>query len=101
MPSIKEPAWLTTMADQRLALLVEGGALASAEVVVANIVMTTLTEPDPSQSIERWERTCDRCGTYVPPNADPPFYTGTLSRESGGFRIYMAFGLCSVCKDVT
>jgi hypothetical protein len=88
-----EPAWLTHLVDQRMALINDKATPLLPEHA---LVMTPLTEP-PEGATEaqyrRWDRTCDCCQTFCPPGKD--FYTGHLVRElSDGRPVYMTFGVC-------
>lgn len=88
------PAWLMAAIDQRIAKVDE--ALGSN--IPEAIVMTMLTEPEGDNS-ERWERTCDNCGTFVPEGTE--FFTGTVSGKlRTGMPIVITFGSCRACKDV-
>ena len=45
---------------------------------------------------QRWDRTCDRCGTYVPAGGD--FYMAAFEAQPlHGARLVVAFGLCEQC----
>jgi hypothetical protein len=94
----REPAWLTAMIDQRMALMEEH--LGNPANVPANVVMTPLTEPEEDATNadrERWERTCDNCGTYC--DNDTPFYTGSTVRMRGNVQVIFMFGVCAPCKE--
>ncbi len=61
-------------------------------------ILTTLTEPpegSPDEVRERWERTCDNCGTYCPD--DTTFFTGSMGTTIDGVRIEITFGACPKC----
>lgn len=45
---------------------------------------------------QRWDRTCDRCATYVPAGGD--FYMAALETQPlHGARLVVTFGLCRRC----
>jgi hypothetical protein len=93
------PPWLVAKVDQRLELMIQHGALAIARESGAPMIMTFLDEGSPGMSEEereRWERTCDRCGEYIPDDGE--FYTGHMNRTIEGIQIFMAFGVCGSCK---
>lgn len=100
-----EAPWLSAMVDQRVALMVEKGALDIARENGTLFVMSLLDEGNDEMSDEereRWERTCDNCGRYIPVDAvDGPdgFYTGYTSRTVEGIQIMLAFGVCGTCKE--
>ena len=99
--NLPEPAWLTAKVDQRLAEIKEP-MLAAANVSEPTIIATYLAEPDHEPSpdeIDLWERTCDRCDTYIPDDGE--FYTGHVVREVEGRQVMLTFGVCAPCKDVT
>lgn len=94
----REPAWLTAKVDQKIQLVKEP-MLAAARANNAGIVMTFLDEGRAEmtdEERERWERTCDRCQTYVPDEGE--FWTGHVVREVEGQQVMMAFGLCGPCR---
>lgn len=95
---MKEPAWLTHLIDQRLALIEESIGHA---VPTTNIIMTPLTEPGPTatqRELEQWDRSCDNCGRHCPPPKQ--FYTGHIVRTlRAGTRVYMTFGVCQRCQS--
>jgi hypothetical protein len=102
----EEMPWLTAMIDQRVAFMVEKGALDIAREAGTNFVMSLLDEGRedmPAEEIERWERTCDHCGKYVPPEPERPnyteFYSGYVTRVVEGVQIMLAFGVCGTCKE--
>jgi len=95
MSRTTEPAWVTFLADQRLAriLYALGGHLPPPDQY--EVVMNPLTEPDEDTDWERWERTCDNCGTFCPEGED--FYAGVTSREHEGQQVIFTFGACAAC----
>lgn len=99
----EHPAWVTAMVDQRIALMIEKGALDQAREAGSNLVFSFLNEGDHEMSkeeLDHWERTCDHCGRYIPEDApDGPdgFYTGHLTRTVEGIQIILAFGVCGTC----
>ncbi len=95
----QEPSWLTAKVDQRVQLL--GDVVPLKVHVIPGLIMLTLSEPpeDASQAeADRWERTCDNCGTYCPD--ETLFYTGVCQREKDGKQVLVAFGSCPRCKDL-
>ena len=89
-----EPAWLTSKADQRLALLAEH---VDAELTRgAGVLMTSLTDPPADTPIARarWERTCDNCGTVC---TTAPFYTGHVGRVLHSLQVIITYGVCKPC----
>lgn len=100
-----EAPWLSAKVDQRVALMVEHGALDIARENGTLFVMSLLDEGDEemtSEELERWERTCDNCGRYIPPGATPGengFYTGYTTRTVEDVQIMLAFGVCGTCKE--
>lgn len=94
-----EPVWLTTRVD---ALLAELEPALRGAATVSSVVLCTLSEPAEDASAaerERWERTCDRCGTYCPD--ETTFYTGTLTRDQAGVQVIIGFGICPACLRET
>lgn len=88
------PPWLQSLVDQRLALIEQH--LPPAEFT---IVMTPLVEPaeDTKQGVDFWERCCDNCQRYCPP--DTEFYTGSIQeRLRDGRMVVMTYGVCPSCK---
>ena len=64
------------------------------------VVMLELTDPAPGVDRKVWDRTCDRCGTYVEEGGD--FYTGSagswlLSTDGRRLPAEVVFGLCADC----
>lgn len=95
------PPWLVEMVENRLTLMVQHGALELARESGAPFVMTFLDEGEPEmtdEERERWERTCDHCGTYIPDDGE--FYTGHFKRVIDGIQVLMAFGICGTCKNL-
>ena len=101
----EQPAWLVALADQRIALMIEKGALNAAREAESTFIFSFINEGDHEMSREelaRWERTCDNCGRYIPEDApDGPdgFYTGHLARTVDEIQIVLAFGVCGTCKE--
>ncbi len=100
------PTWLVEKIDARLAFMVEHGALDIARESGARVIMAFLDEGSEhmtEEERERWERTCDNCGKYVPPEPErdnyTEFYTGHMARTVEGIQILMAFGVCGTCKN--
>jgi hypothetical protein len=100
MPPEPEPVWLTTKIERRLDVI-RDGMMAAARNTGAQFVMTYLDEPDPGATDaerDRWERTCDNCGRYCPPDGEWDFWTGHVVREIDGRQVMIAFGVCAVCR---
>lgn len=96
----KEPGWLIEKVDQRIALIRQSGAF---EVAAEEqpLIFSFLDEGDhemTSEELERWERTCDHCGKYVPDQGTETFYTGHVARTIEGRQVILAFGVCGTCK---
>lgn len=94
----REPAWLTAMVDQHLALVADTLGDAMSGFSDFHVVMMSLTEPAEDADADerdRWERMCDRCGRYCPPGSD--FFTGTVTRDLQGTQVIVAFGVCPAC----
>ena len=93
------PPWLVAKTEQRLAFIIENGALEAARESGAMVIMIFLDEGEEhmtKQERERWERTCDCCGQYI--SGDGEFYTGHMNRTAEDVQIFMAFGVCGDCK---
>jgi len=74
----------------------------------AGVIFTYLTEPSENATDEetaRFERTCDRCGTYVPPEPEgedeskAPFFTGQPTFDVNGVQVIILFGVCARCAE--
>lgn len=91
------PAKLVAMIDQRVAFIKE--QTKDVGFGLANTIVSALTEPDENASdldYERWERTCDMCGTYVPPEAS--FYNGAVLRPLRmDVDLTLFYSVCPVC----
>lgn len=101
---LPEPAWLVAMVDQRLTFMQEkmGGRDLD---LSGQYVVTPVSEPgssdDPNETIspeqmERWDRSCDRCGEYRPDD----LYTGHVTREAFGTTVTFTFGVCPTCAEL-
>ena len=92
---LREPAWLTAKADQRLAMMID----ATGDNFPQDAIVTTpLTEPEPGQEWEQWDRGCDNCGVYVPEGQ--LLWTGHVLRITPkGSRVIINFGACAACKN--
>lgn len=106
MNQIKEPPWLSSKVDQRFALLRH--RVDTDEVDADTLVMVMLTEPPEGSSLltkARWERSCDNCGTYCPPqeSADEStnFYVGHCVRRLYGAPVAFVFGTCARCRGAS
>lgn len=98
-----EPAWLTAKIDQRIQLMRDKGAFEIASESQA-LIFSFLDEGDHEMTpaeFARWERTCDRCHRYCPPDGGMAFYTGHAMREIEGRQVILAFGVCDECKEAT
>lgn len=96
---MKEPAWLTSLIDQRVALVEDKiGDI----VLDTNIIMTPLTEPPEGASeraLKRWDRSCDNPGCHRYCSDPQPFFTLHVVRTlRHGTKVYMTAGLCADCK---
>lgn len=93
------PAWFTSKVDQRLAMVEESLKTTGAEPAI-NVVMTPLAEPPEHASKaehDRWDRTCDGCGAYVPHTEH--FYTGHHEAKTRkGTPVVVIFGVCESCN---
>lgn len=94
----QEPAWLSAKIDQRIAFMLDksGGQFPEGAVIA-----TPLAEPAEGSSKEeqeRWERSCDHCGIYVPEGES--FFTGQSVRIlRSGHQALIFFGICKNCKE--
>ena len=90
-----EPAWLSAKVDQRIAFMLEKtGGNFPPEAILA----TPLTEPEDGQDFDKWDRSCDNCGRYVPEGE--PFHSGTCVRFiEAGNRALISFGACDTCWE--
>lgn len=92
---VTTPAWLTSLIDQRLALLEH--AIGSLEFK-HDAVFTLLTE-NPLVPPHINERTCDNPGCRKYCGDDDPFYTGVIERTlRNGKPVIMGYGVCGDCK---
>lgn len=91
------PPAIHAMIDQRIALIV--ATVPATESTDWGSVITPLTDAPLGVDPERWDRTCDLCGTYCP--VDSLFYCGfvgdTIHRR---LPIMVSFGLCPSCFDL-
>jgi len=101
-----EPPWLAAKTDQKVAFMAEHGALDLARENGSMFIMSLLDEGEEEmtdEERERWERSCDNCGKYVPPEPEranyTAFYTGYTARTVDGVQIMLAFGVCGTCKE--
>ena len=95
------PTWLEDKVIARITLMINHGALKLTEESGAKIVFSFLDEGKEDmtpEERERWERTCDGCGIYIPEDGETLFYSGHLSREIDGVQILLGFGMCDDCK---
>jgi hypothetical protein len=100
MASHREPAWLTAMLDQRLALIKETVEDPNTAFGLMNMVMTPLTEPREGatqEEYERWDQTCDNCGAYVPGE----LFTGHVVRFLDAVQVIVSFGVCTPCREAS
>ena len=99
-PEEYSPPWLVEKVEKRINLIVSQGAVVYAKKSGAPFIMTFLDEGDPEmtdEERERWERTCDNCGRYIP--EDGEFYTGHMARIVDDVQIMIAFGVCGICRS--
>lgn len=94
---LDEPAWLVAMLDQRIALVLDKFADQMDILRNMDMCMLTLTEPPEHETIERWERTCDRCGTYVPGEG---LMLGSALRTAQGIRFVVTLACCEPCSEL-
>lgn len=84
------PAWLTSLVDQRMALIDQAIAVSPAPLIV-----TPLQEPPEGatdQEYERWDRSCDCCGKDC---LHENFYTGQVMRTAQcGAQVIITYGVC-------
>lgn len=95
MTDPKEPAWLTALVDQRMALI-EHKASPLIDSTAPSIVMTSLTEPeeDTRLALDHWEQSCDNCKAYRPNG----IHSGTITRYTkAGVQVIITFGVCAEC----
>ena len=92
----KEPAWLSSLADQRLALIEHTGAPAMAKAQGVAVIMTFLTEPadGSARAMEHWEHACDNCKRY--PGDQHGAHVERHARN--GVPVVMTFNVCDQCK---
>lgn len=98
MTAQAEPAWLSAKVDQRIAFMLDksGGWFPEGAVIA-----TPLVEPEENatkEEVDRYERTCDNCGAFVPEGT--LFFTGTSSRTlASGHQVLVFFGACDQCAE--
>lgn len=99
------PAALAAKIDQRVALMEDKAAEGIAEFAAGaegrGIAVTPLTEPeDWGVTYDRWERTCDVCGSFTP-YGDESFISGTSPRSlKSGIQLLVMWGLCKRCQGL-
>ena len=98
-PKVREPAWLTAAADQRIARFNE--ALGGADFFMKfDILQMTLTEPDESAegqaAFDRWDHSCDNCGKYMPKG----LVCRTIERQLEGVKAVITVGACPLCWEL-
>lgn len=91
-----EPAWLTALIDQRMALVEDKVA---GKVDADYLITTPLVEygPDTRPGFDRWDKTCDNpgCHRYCPTT----LFSGHIVRNlKQGNQVVMIFGVCPRCK---
>lgn len=98
----REPSWLTAAADQRLAKMRSHGVQNDVKGMAKKpLISTPLTEPVAGathEQYERWDRSCDNCGTFVPIGTN--LYTGHVFRDLDGLQVVVTFGMCADCKKL-
>lgn len=96
------PPWAVAAADQRIAFMRETMGNVDAKAAGYDNVVVPLKEPDTGeettpQQFEYWERTCDRCGVYVPDASRLKFYIGYIQRQAFNVNVTIVFGACENC----
>jgi hypothetical protein len=90
---------LQRKADEKISAMLE--AMDPNLRVDAPFIMMLLTEPEgediDQETLDRYDRTCDLCGTYCPDNE--LFYTGSIERQIPGATVMVTFGVCKSCRD--
>jgi len=89
------PAWLTSKIDQRLALMEQAGVF-DVGLEDYSMILTPLSDPNPLESVTEWDRTCDRCGTFVEDEGE--FWTGQVTTRHKGHHVTITYGVCGPCK---
>lgn len=90
-----EPAWLTSKADQRLALF---GEKIGDIVQGFDVLQMSLTEPsgDDDKSFRRWDQSCDNCDKYLPRG----LIVQHIERKLNGTLAIITVGACPDCWDL-
>lgn len=91
-----EPAWLTAVVDQRLALMKDTIGVDTVVRDGRTVMMTPLTEPPEGASQDEqdaWEFTCDNCGRYCPES----MWMAHTERSAFGVQVLFMFGVCPPC----
>jgi len=96
VPPHEPSAWMRLAIDRRVAQLEAAGVARG----VANVVVTPLTD---TWSLAQGggsvgDRSCDRCGVYVPPGLE--LFCGPVPARVGGAVALLVLGLCRTCRDV-
>lgn len=96
---MKEPAWLTSLADQRMALF-EDKAAALIGAAQPHFIMTFLTEPDEDTpaALEHWEHSCTNCRAFRPGQLYPGMVRRTMRN---GVEVIMTFDVCEECRTTS
>jgi hypothetical protein len=90
---MREPAWVTALADQRVAEI--AARTTPALLATYAVVLSPLVDMPDGADVDRWERTCDNCGTFVPEG--PTFNAGMVQREAHGKQVILSYGACDPC----
>lgn len=92
---VDTPAWLAAKVDQLIARVEHQ---IPPEAYAGALVMLPLAEPEPGVDFDRWDRTCDNCGTYVP--GDGFFSISSQRHLSNGTPVIITAGTCRRCKEL-
>lgn len=91
----REPAWLTSMLDQRLAQLKHQLGKDTIAKLDYPVLMLSLTDPPLLQPV-RWELSCDHCQKYFPTGEG--LLVGTAVRTlKPDVMVNITFGVCHDC----
>ena len=92
----REPAWLTSAADQRLAMFEEalGPVLDH-----FHVLQMALTEPEDDSDLEylRWDRSCDNCKDYRPRDLVAQILERPLRED---VKAVITVGACPECWEL-
>jgi hypothetical protein len=98
---LRPPTWLDAAIDQRLAFMAKETGLTKDSPILEpkTMIATPLTEPEPGQDYDEWDRQCDNCKTVVP-EGEPLFAGRSLREFANGQPVTVTFGMCGTCKDL-